>query len=573
MPAPLSLRIKERYMARRADGLSQQVAADAVRISVRSAQRIDRGELQPEGQLHQPGRRWRTRADPLADVWDTVLVPMLEKAPQLEPQTLLLHLERTFPGQEWYRRKRTLQRRVEQWRALHGPAQEVMFLQEHRAGVLGISDFTVLKGEPITIGGEVLEHRLFHFRLPYSGWCHVAVIHGGESFVALSEALQNALVLCGGVPAEHRTDSLSACFRNRDGSYAGDYTSRYRELCSHLGVIATRNNRGVAHENGAIEGPHRHWKHRLEQQLIQRGSRDFSTEAEYRQLVAQVTATLNSRYQVQGNLEIERLHLQPLPVERFADYEPVVVRVRSTSTIDVRSVTYSVPSRLIGQQLTVHLRHDRLDLFLRSQFVETLPRLHRQAGQIGPLRRIDFRHVIESLRRKPRALLRAQLQDDLLPTGNWRQLWRQLLAALPPDEAAKVMLDALHVAARTDDLAGVERYLRRQLRRGELNLTALRDHYGLRPPRGLTAMPQLDIPEHTLSSYDELLGGAPQPSGAGNGSAIPVETVETGAVPQPVAGGGTAGHSRWLEPGQLSLCAGGAGTPAAAPGPAAAAVA
>ena len=221
MPAPLSLRIKERYMAKRADGLSQQVAADAAGISVRSAQRIDRGELQPEGQQQQRGRHWRTRADPLAEVWESVLVPMLEKAPQLEPQTLLLHLEQLRPGEEWYRRKRTLQRRVEQWRALHGPAQEVMFLQEHRAGVLGISDFTLLKGEPITVAGEVLEHRLFHFRLPYSGWCHVAVIHGGESFIALSEALQNALALCGGVPAEHRTDSLSACFRNRDGSYAG----------------------------------------------------------------------------------------------------------------------------------------------------------------------------------------------------------------------------------------------------------------------------------------------------------------------------------------------------------------
>jgi hypothetical protein len=163
MPAPLSLRIKERYMAKRAEGLSHQIAADAVRISVCSAQRIDRGELQPQGQ-QQRGRQWRSRADPLVDVWESVLVPMLEKAPQLEPQTLLLHLEQSFPGQEWFRRKRTLQRRVEQWRALHGPAQEVMFLQEHRVGVLGISDFTLLKGAPITIGGEVLEHRLFHFR-------------------------------------------------------------------------------------------------------------------------------------------------------------------------------------------------------------------------------------------------------------------------------------------------------------------------------------------------------------------------------------------------------------------------
>jgi hypothetical protein len=448
-----------------------------------------------------------------------------------------------------------------------------MFLQEHRAGVMGISDFTLLKGEPITVAGEVLEHRLFHFRLSYSGWCHVAVIHGGESFVALSEALQNALALCGGVPVEHRTDSLSACFRNRDGSYAGDYTSRYRELCAHLGVIATRNNRGVAHENGTIEGPHRHLKRRLEQQLIQRGSRNFATEAEYRQLVSQVTNTLNIRTEVVGKLAIERLHLQPLPVERFADYEPVVATVRSTSTIEVRSVTSSVPSRLIGQQVTVHLRHDRLDLFLRIQFVETLPRLHRRAGASGRLRRIDFRHVIDSLRRKPRAMLRAQLQADILPGETWRRGWRQLLAALPPDEAAKVMVDSLHVAARENDLAGVERYLRRQLRRGALNLTALRDHYGLRPPRGLAALPQLDIPEHTLSSYDELLGGAPQPTGAGNRSAIAAQAAETGAVPQPVACGRAAGSNRRLDACQLPLRAGQAGAPATPPGAAAAAVA
>jgi hypothetical protein len=555
MPASLSLRIKERYMAKRAQGLSQQIAADGVGISVRSAQRIDRGELQVQGQP-QRGRSWRTRADPLAEVWQSVLVPMLEKAPQLEPQTLLLHLEQIRPGEEWSRRKRTLQRRVEQWQALHGPPQEVMFLQQHRPGVLGISDFTVLKCQPITIAGVVLEHRLFHFRLPYSGWGHVEVIHGGESFVALSEAWQNALTLCGGVPAEHRTDSLSACYRNRDGSYASDFTSRYRELCSHLGVTATRNNRGVAHENGAIEGPNRHWKRRLEQQLIKRGSSDFATEAEYRQLVGQVNATLNQRPSVQQKLTIERLHLLPVPVVRFADYEPLVVRVRSTSTIEVRSVTYSVPSRLISHQLTVHLRHDRLDLFLRSQFVETLPRLHRRAGEIGPLRRIDFRHVIESLRRKPRALLRAQLQSEILPGEVWQQLWRQLLAALHPDEAAKVMVDALHVAAKQGDMVGMERYLRRQLRSGELNLDGLRSHYGLRPPRGLAAMPQLDIPEHTLSSYDELLGGTPQPAGTGNGPAGPSQAIETGAVPQPVAGGRTAGPNRWLEPSELPLCAG-----------------
>jgi hypothetical protein len=132
---------------------------------------------------------------------------MLEKAPQLEPQTLLLHLEQlALAGSGAGASAPCSAASSSGVPAWAGP--QVMFLQELRAGVLGISDFTLLKVEPITVAREVLDHRLFHFRLPYSGWCHVAVIHGGENFVALSEALQNALGHCGGVPAEHRTDSL-----------------------------------------------------------------------------------------------------------------------------------------------------------------------------------------------------------------------------------------------------------------------------------------------------------------------------------------------------------------------------
>ena len=260
-------------------------------------------------------------------------------------------------------------------------------------------------------------------------------------------------------------------------------------------------------------------------------------------------------------MEIERLHLQPPPVERFADHEPVV-RVRSTSTIEIRSIPSSVPSRLIGQQLTAHLRHDRLDLFLRSEFVEPLPRLHRRADESGALRRIDFRLVLDNLRRNPRALLRAQLQVDILRSKGWRQL----LAALTPNEAANGMVDALHVVARDNDLAGVERYLRRKIRRGELNLSALRDHHDLRPPRGLAVLPQLEIPEHTLSSYDELLSGAPSRAGAGGGPPDLAQAVETGAVPQPVAGGRRADSNQRLGASQLPLRAGGAGAPATTPG-------
>lgn len=150
MPAPLPLKVQEFYVAKRAKGLSQKASAAAADISLRTSQRIDAGEHQP--QRGQP-RHWRTRADPLAEVWESELLPLLEKAPALEPNTLLLHLEEISPGRDWLRHELTLQRRVEQWKALSGPAKEVMFLQEHRPGVMGFSDCTLLKSEPVTIRG------------------------------------------------------------------------------------------------------------------------------------------------------------------------------------------------------------------------------------------------------------------------------------------------------------------------------------------------------------------------------------------------------------------------------------
>jgi hypothetical protein len=62
----------------------------------------------------------------------------------------------------------------------------------------------------ITITGETLNQRLYHFRLAFSGFEHAHVVLGGESFDALSEGLQKALRALGGVPREDRSDSLSA---------------------------------------------------------------------------------------------------------------------------------------------------------------------------------------------------------------------------------------------------------------------------------------------------------------------------------------------------------------------------
>ena len=156
-----------------------------------------------------------------------------------------------------------------------------MFPQIHAPGHQGLSDFTKLKGTVITIRGAVLAHLLYHFRLAYSGWCHVRVVQGGESFTALAEGLTEALERLGGVPAEHRTDSLAAAYRNLDPDTGNDITERYKALCRHYGMDASRNNRGRGHENGSIESPHGHVKRRIRQHLALRGSADFDSVADY----------------------------------------------------------------------------------------------------------------------------------------------------------------------------------------------------------------------------------------------------------------------------------------------------
>jgi hypothetical protein len=122
-----------------------------------------------------------------------------------------------------------------------------------------LSDFTHFKQATITIGGQPFDHLLYHYRLAYSGWQYVQIVQGGESFVALAQGLQQALVRCGGSPKYHRTDSLSAAYRNRKHQAQEDLTQRYEELCSHYRMQPTRNNRGQSHENGSIESPHGHF--------------------------------------------------------------------------------------------------------------------------------------------------------------------------------------------------------------------------------------------------------------------------------------------------------------------------
>lgn len=239
------------YMKSRQQGKTQAISAARADISERSARRIEKRKFQ----VAKVERNWRTRKDPFENVWEKDLLPLLSEEPRLETRTLLEILQDKYGDQYPDKLLRTLQRRVKQWKTIFGPEKEIIFRQKHIPGQQGISDFTNANELKITIRGEPLPHLLYHYRLSYSGWEYLQVVFGGESYPALAEGLQNAFWESGGVPETHRTDSLSAAYKNCSDKEKEDFTNAYVSFCSHYGTKPTRNNKGISHENGSIESP------------------------------------------------------------------------------------------------------------------------------------------------------------------------------------------------------------------------------------------------------------------------------------------------------------------------------
>ncbi len=239
---------------------TRQIAAARAGIGASTGAQLDADPRLPSQGKVPRGRR---RPDPLAAVWDTEIVPLLQSTPGLRPVAVFEEMLRRHsdlaPGV-----RRTLERRVRHWQALHGPEREMIFRQDHPPGQQGLSDFTDATDLGVSIAAQPLAHRLYHFRLAFSGWEHAEVVLGGESFTALATGLQNALWFLGGAPREHRSDSLSAAFRNLEIEAAADQTRRYEALCAHDAMEPTRNNRGIAHENGFIEASHGHLRTALQ---------------------------------------------------------------------------------------------------------------------------------------------------------------------------------------------------------------------------------------------------------------------------------------------------------------------
>lgn len=470
-------------------------AAAKASFSTATAYRVENDPRLPSQKMVPRARR---RPDPLAGIFDEEVVPMLEASPELRPVALFDEMLRRHPQLNAGVR-RTLERRVRAWRAVHGPDQDVMFRQVHEPGQQGLSDFTDMADLDITVAKAPLPHRLYHFRLACSGFEHAHVILGGESFVALAVGLQDALWALGGVPREHRSDSLSAAFRNLDKQAADDVTRRYDELCAHYGMTPTRNNRGLGHENGSIEGPHGHLKRAINDALLMRGSRDFDNLDAYRQFVAERVSRSNAHHRVR--IDAERATLSPLPRQRTDDFDEVLVSVTSSGGFTLGRVFYTVPSRLIGHRLRVRVYDDRLAVLLGSTPLMTLNRGRaNKNGKRGHV--VDYRHVIHALRRKPMALLNLVYRDQLFPREAYRRMFDTLLEQLEERGACRLMVGLLALAHERGCEAELALCLADDLDAGRLpNLDTLARRFAPDPQ----AMPEVHVQLGSLEDYNVLL--------------------------------------------------------------------
>ena len=392
--------------------------------------------------------------------------------------------------------RRTIERRVRKLSVTHGKDQDVIFRQEHHIGQRGLSDFTHVPD--ITIAGQKFHHMLYHFRMDCSGFEYASVVLGGESYVALAEGLQNALWELGGVPQEHRTDSLSAAFRNLTADAKEDLTRRYNALCEHYDMKPTRNNKGVARENGSIESPHGHLKREIVDALKLRCSYDFEDLAAYRAFIAEMVRRHNRRHE--KLIVEERAVLRPLPTKRTTDYEIECVTVSDTCGFVFEKVFYSVPSRLIGHQLRLHVYDDRLEVFAAETKIQTLQR-ERAKGKRGYV--IDYRHVIHSLRRKPMALYNSVYRNQLFPRDAYRLTFEQLKEKLSPKDACRTMVSLLGLAHDRACEAELAEELTADLDAGRLpDLNRLHSRFAPDP----ASVPNVVVDAVSLEVYDCLLG-------------------------------------------------------------------
>jgi hypothetical protein len=324
-----------------------------------------------------------------------------------------------YPSRYHWGQLRSLQRRLQQWRAESGPNKEVIFRQVIKPGKQSQCDWTCMNGLKIEIAGEIFHHLLFHFMLPYSKWESIMICHS-ESFETLTQGYEKAVWKLGGVLPEHRTDNLSAATQKLGSSR--EFTERWQEFLGFYKVTPSRNNPGNSHENGSVEKSHDLLKTAIDQHLLLRGSRSFISLEEYEQFLENIIQKRNQGRE--KSLAEEIPLLKSLPNRKYNAPIILPVRVSPSSTVQILGVTYSVPSRLISYTLKAYVYGNEIDLYYGQKRLQKLPRLSN-----GAL--VNYAHIIDSLVRKPNAFAHYQYRDCLFPHILFREAYDQLVKSHP----------------------------------------------------------------------------------------------------------------------------------------------
>ena len=450
-------------------------------------------------------RDWRTREDPFAEDWAEI-EELLRGTPELEAKTVFEHLCEKYPGRHEPGQIRTLQRHIRHWRAEDGPEKEIVFGQAHRAGEAAQTDFTNALELGVTIAGQVFAHLLCVFVLPYSNW-QWATVCLSESMAALRNGVQRALFQVGRVPRHHQTDnSTAATHRIPDGKKElvegrrRPFNEDYLALMRHFGMTPRTTEVGAKEQNGDVESANGALKRRLDQALLLRGNRDFESVEAWQAFVDDVVRKANKARGQRVTEDIEAM--RELNVAKLPEFTEELARVSERTTIRVSRCTYSVPSRLIGEVLHVRVYEDRIEAYYGDAIQLSCERL-RGRNQ----KRIDYRHVIWSLVRKPGAFERYVHRDEMFPSLIFRQAYDVIQTPHRGTKGDVEYLRILHLAASTME-AQVEAALIRLLADGNpVTADAVKTLVlgEVRP-----SIPEMLAPQVDLGSYDSLLSEVSQ---------------------------------------------------------------
>lgn len=437
-------------------------------------------------------RTWRTREDPLEALWPQA-EQFLRDSPEIEAKALFEFLLTQHPRPQAQGALRTFQRRVRRYREQYGPPKEVIFPQNHEPGRVMQLDWTHAEELGVTILGQDFAHLLCHAVLPYSNWEWASVCHS-ESLLSLKVGAQAAYWALGGVTEQLQTDqSSTATHQLKRGEAARGFNTEYLALCAHLGVTARTIAVACPNQNGDVEAAQGSLKRRLKNHLALRRSRDFASQADYEKFVESVCIAANLLRSKRVAEELERL--RPLPSTRYPQTEEHALRVSSFSTVRVKQAAYSVPSRLIGARVKAYVSETEVSVWHEGVEVVRCARLSPR-GQ-----RIDFRHVIASLQRKPGAFAGYIYREELFPGPVYRQTYDRLHTAEPGRADVRYIAVLALAAERGVDRVGESLAA---LLREDLAPTAEALTRRLGQPLDQSAVNLVELEPH-LGLYDELL--------------------------------------------------------------------